>query len=135
MDFCFHDKPPSSCVTFFFRHRAIPMKKIKVTSANGAYEVICGRGAVAKSAEAVTALSPNAAIYLISSPRVWKHCGAPLEKIFSGVSRATILFNDREAAKLDSNAGSSRDGGNVRISGQTRDRIERPSQLPSSVTP
>jgi 3-dehydroquinate synthase len=75
------------------------MKKIKVTSANGAYEVMCGRGAVAKSADAVTALSPNAAAFLISSPRVWKHCGARLEKIFNGVSRATILFDDREAAK------------------------------------
>ncbi len=75
------------------------MKKIKVSSANGAYEVMCVRGAVAKSAKAVTALNPNAAIFLISSPRVWKHCGARLEKIFKGVSRATILFDDREAAK------------------------------------
>jgi 3-dehydroquinate synthase len=75
------------------------MKKIKVNSANGAYEVMCGRGAVAKSAAAAAALSPNAAIFLISSPRVWKHCGARLEEMFREISRATVLFDDREAAK------------------------------------
>jgi 3-dehydroquinate synthase len=75
------------------------MKKIKVNSANGAYEIMCGSGAVAMSANAVTALSPNAAVFLISSPRVWKHCGVRLEKVFKGVSRATVLFDDREAAK------------------------------------
>src|ERR1019366_8475825 len=94
-EICFPANCPSSCVTFFYRLCAIPMKKIKVNSANGAYEVMCGRGAVARSGEAVTALSPNAAVFLISSPRVWKHCGAHMEKIYQGVSRATILFDDR----------------------------------------
>jgi 3-dehydroquinate synthase len=75
------------------------MKKIKVRSANGIYNVICGRGAAAQAASAVADLGHRGDVFLVSSPRVWKHCGARLEKSFQGVSRATILFDDREAAK------------------------------------
>ncbi len=75
------------------------MKKIKVQSANGTYEVLCGRGVAAQSARAVAGLGRHGAVFLISSPRVWKHLGARMEKIFKGVHRATVLFDDREAAK------------------------------------
>jgi 3-dehydroquinate synthase len=75
------------------------MKKIKVRSASGTYEVICGRGVAAQSARAVAGLSQHGAVFLISSPRVWKHLGARIENIFTGVHRATVLFDDREAAK------------------------------------
>ena len=75
------------------------MKKIKVHSASGTYAILYGRGASAQSPKAVSGLGREGAIFLISSPRVWKCLGARLEKIFKGVHRATLLFDDREAAK------------------------------------
>ncbi len=75
------------------------MKKIKVRSAAGAYEILCGSGVATQSARAVAGLGHQGPVYLISSPRVWKHLGVRLERIFKGVHRATILFDDREAAK------------------------------------
>jgi 3-dehydroquinate synthase len=75
------------------------MKKIKVRSARGTYEILCGRGVVERSARAVDGLGRQGAVFLISSPRVWKHLGGRLDKIFKGVHRATILFDDREPAK------------------------------------
>jgi len=75
------------------------MKKIKVRSANGMYEILCGRGVAAQSAKSVVGLGRTGAVFLISSPRVWKHLGARLNRIFKGSQRATVLFDDREAAK------------------------------------
>jgi len=75
------------------------MKTIKVRSASGAYEILCGRGAASKSADAVAGLRHRGSVFLVSSARVWKYWGACFEKIFKGVHRATILFDDREAAK------------------------------------
>jgi 3-dehydroquinate synthase len=75
------------------------MTKIKVRSASGTYEILCGRGVAARSARVVADLSEQGETFLISSPRVWKHLGVRLERIFKGVHRATVLFDDREAAK------------------------------------
>jgi 3-dehydroquinate synthetase len=75
------------------------MKKIKVRSTSGGYEIWCGRGIAAQSTRAVARLAKQGEIFLISSPRVWKHMGARIEKIFKGVHCATILFDDQEAAK------------------------------------
>src|ERR1700730_18549620 len=75
------------------------MRKIKVRSASGTYEILCGRGVAAQSAKAVARLRHSGAVFLISSPRVWKHLGTRLERIFKGSHRATVLFDDREAAK------------------------------------
>ena len=75
------------------------MKKIKVHSASGTYEILYGRGAAAQSPKAIAGLGRQGAIFLISSPRVWKYLGARMDKLFKGVYRATLLFDDREAAK------------------------------------
>ena len=75
------------------------MKKIKVRSSSGPYEIWCGRGVAAQAAGAVAGLGRPGAVFLISSPRVWKHLGARLEKIFKGVHRAAILLDDRESSK------------------------------------
>jgi 3-dehydroquinate synthase len=75
------------------------MKKIKVQAANGSYEILCGRRVLARSARAVATLGHKDAVFLVSSPRVWRHWGARVEKIFKGSYRATILLDDREAAK------------------------------------
>src|ERR1700730_697489 len=87
------------CVTFFNRFFVNSMKKIKVQSTNGTYEILYGRGAASQSAKAVAGLGRPGAIFLTSSPRVWKYLGARMDKIFNGVHRATLLFDDREAAK------------------------------------
>jgi 3-dehydroquinate synthase len=75
------------------------MTKIKVRAASGSYEILCGRGVLARAAHAVAGLGHKDAVFLVSSPRVWRHWGARVEKIFKGSHRATILFDDREAAK------------------------------------
>jgi 3-dehydroquinate synthase len=75
------------------------MKKIKVQAASGAYEVLCGRGALAQLLRAVSSAGGKGSVFVMSSPRVWRHWGARIEKILGGVRRATILMDDREAAK------------------------------------
>jgi len=75
------------------------MKKIKVQAANGAYEVLCGRGALAQLPRSVSRIGGKGSVFVVSSPRVWRHWGARIEKILGGVRRAIILMDDREAAK------------------------------------
>lgn len=75
------------------------MKKISVKAANGAYEILCGRGALAQLPKVVSRIAKQGAVFVISSPRVWKFWGARTEKLLGGLSRATILMDDREAAK------------------------------------
>jgi 3-dehydroquinate synthase len=75
------------------------MKKIYVRSANGSYEIVCGRGARAQAASALAKLGRKGTVFLVSSPRVWRHWGAGIKKAFKGIANATILFDDREAAK------------------------------------
>ncbi len=38
-------------------------------------------------------------MFVISSPRVWRHCGARMEKILGAARRKTILMDDAETAK------------------------------------
>ena len=75
------------------------MKKIKVQAANGAYEILCGRGALAELPQVVSRVAKQGNVFLVSSSRVWKLWGERIEKLLGGISRATILMDDREAAK------------------------------------
>jgi 3-dehydroquinate synthase len=75
------------------------MKKIRVRSANGSYEVLCGRGVLNQAAREVADLGWEGTVFLVSSPRVWRHWGARVEKTFKRVRRATVLVDDREVAK------------------------------------
>jgi 3-dehydroquinate synthase len=75
------------------------MKRIRVRAANGSYEILCGRGVLARSASSVQRLASGGPVFLLSSPRVWHHWGARVERLFRGISRAAILFGDREAEK------------------------------------
>jgi 3-dehydroquinate synthase len=73
---------------------------VKVRSAAGAYAVLYGRGLVARAGADVRALGENTGVFLVSSPRVARHWRARLEAGLRGTKhRATILFDDREAAK------------------------------------
>jgi 3-dehydroquinate synthase len=75
------------------------MKKIKVQAANGAYEIVCGRGALAHLPRSVSSAGGKNSVFVVSSPRVWRHWGARIEKILGTSRRATILMDDRESAK------------------------------------
>ena len=61
--------------------------------------MLCGRGVVAQSRKALSAIADDDAIFLISSPRVWRSCGARIGKIFRADRKKTILMDDGEAAK------------------------------------
>lgn len=75
------------------------MKKIRVQAANGNYDVLVGRGALGQLRRVVARVGENSAVFVISSPRVWRHWGARIEKILGASRRATILMDDAETAK------------------------------------
>lgn len=61
--------------------------------------MFCGRGVLSQLRKLVSASPRKNSVFLVSSPRVWRHCGARVEKVLQGERRATILMDDREAAK------------------------------------
>jgi len=75
------------------------MPTIRVTSSAGSYDVICARGSLASAASIVKSLGDSTGTFLVSSPRVWRHWGKPLSKIFGKTSGGAILFNDSETVK------------------------------------
>ena len=75
------------------------MKKISVRAANGNYDVLCGRGVLRELPRLVSRSRSNGAVFAISSPRVWRHWGARIERLLGGSRRATILIDDGETAK------------------------------------
>jgi 3-dehydroquinate synthase len=74
-------------------------KTIRVRCKSGAYEVYCGRGVLELLPRVIESLGDKDAVFAISSPRVWRHWGARIEKILGRSRRATILMDDRETAK------------------------------------
>lgn len=75
------------------------MKKISVRAANGNYEVVCGRGALRELPRLVRRVHPEGAVFIVSSPRVWKHLGKHVEKAFGSSLGGRILIDDGERAK------------------------------------
>jgi len=76
------------------------MARIRIQSSAGAYEVHCARGALARAGALTKQLGESSGIFLLSSPRVWKHWGKKLRASFRGaLYRGVILFDDRESAK------------------------------------
>src|SRR5580700_11034407 len=75
------------------------MKKISVRAANGNYQVLCGRGVLQELARIASRAGQDGAVFAISSPRVWRHWGARVERLLAGAHHATILIDDAEAAK------------------------------------
>lgn len=73
---------------------------IRVSSASGAYRVYVGSGASKKIAAFLEELGPATGIYVLSSPRVWRHVHGRIEGALRGAGRVrTVLFNDRESSK------------------------------------
>jgi 3-dehydroquinate synthase len=75
------------------------MKKISVRVANGKYDVLCGRGVLRELPRVASRIRPDGALFVISSPRVWRHWGARIERLLGRARRATILIDDAETAK------------------------------------
>jgi 3-dehydroquinate synthase len=75
------------------------MKKISVRAANGKYEVLCGRGVLRELRRVISRTRQDGAAFVISSPRVWRHWGARVERLLGGLRRASILIDDGETAK------------------------------------
>jgi 3-dehydroquinate synthase len=75
------------------------MKKISVRAANGKYDVLCGRGALRELPRAVRRIGKDGAVFVVSSPRVWRHWGKSIERLLGKGRRATILMDDGETAK------------------------------------
>jgi 3-dehydroquinate synthase len=75
------------------------MKKISVRAANGNYDVLCGRGALRELPRVVRRITKEGAVFVVSSPRVWKHWGARVERLLTKFRRATVFIDDGETAK------------------------------------
>lgn len=76
------------------------MKTIRVKSAAGNYAVVSGRGALRRIGNSLQALRVGEKVFILSSPNVWRHWGAPLLRSSRALdARRVVLFDDREAAK------------------------------------
>lgn len=61
--------------------------------------MLCGRGALRELPRVVSRMRRDGAVFAVSSPRVWRHWGARVERLLGGARRATILIDDGETAK------------------------------------
>jgi 3-dehydroquinate synthase len=76
------------------------MPTIKVKSSAGAYSVICAPGALARAAKSIAGLGETTGVYLVSSPKVWRHWGRAVARAIPAKNaRRPILFDDAEAKK------------------------------------
>src|SRR5579864_8655003 len=76
------------------------MPTIRVSSSAGAYDVYCAADALARSASLVKRLGDTTGIFVVSSPRVWRHWGKTISaKLGAGRGKQCILFDDAESAK------------------------------------
>lgn len=75
------------------------MRRLLIRSAGGDYPVLCGRGLIRRRGWLLRQLPAEpTGVYLLSSPRVWRHWGRALDAAVRA-SAAPVLFDDREASK------------------------------------
>jgi 3-dehydroquinate synthase len=75
------------------------MKKIRVTSGSGNYEVLCGRGALRELPRTAARIAGSGSTFIVSSPRVWRSCGIRVRQALGNHPAKVILINDGETAK------------------------------------
>ncbi len=76
------------------------MPTIKIRSSAGSYAVLCAPGALARAGSLTSRRDDSANTFVLSSPRVWRHCGRAIAaKIPGRAGRHPILFDDSEARK------------------------------------
>ncbi|MDR3721414.1 MAG: 3-dehydroquinate synthase [Candidatus Acidoferrales bacterium] len=69
-------------------------------SSSGSYAVVCAPGALARAGALVLHRGDSANAFIVSSPRVWRHCGRAIAAKCPGrAGRHPILFDDRESRK------------------------------------
>lgn len=98
---------PPRCVTFCWLNTAATgnqrrrkrMNTIAVRASNGKYDVLCGRGVLRELPRVISRFRQEGAVFVISSPRVWRHWGGRVDRALAGSHRATILIDDGETAK------------------------------------
>lgn len=76
------------------------METIRVTSSAGPYDVFCASGVLARSASLIRRLGDTSGVFVVSSPRVWRHWGkAVASALGTGRGKRCVLFDDAESAK------------------------------------
>src|SRR5271154_7057199 len=76
------------------------MPTTKVKSAGGSYAVICAPGPLARAGPVASPRGDSKNTFVLSSPKVWRHCGrAVAAKIPGRAGRHPILFDDSESSK------------------------------------
>jgi 3-dehydroquinate synthase len=76
------------------------MQAFSVRSASGTYRIACGSGAINRLKKMISKQTDVTAVFVLSSPRVWKYCGRKITKALGSASAAApILFEDSESAK------------------------------------
>jgi len=73
---------------------------IQVKTGSSSYPVFCGAGILSRLNELVAKHTGNGPLFVLSSPRVWRSCGATIQPALHNANMArVILFDDRESAK------------------------------------
>ncbi|MBI3405494.1 MAG: hypothetical protein HY046_08565, partial [Acidobacteria bacterium] len=76
------------------------MKQITVSTPSRNYAALVERGLARKIAHALATLPQATGIFVLSSPKVWKHCGRVIGAGMQSYGNIRpILFNDAERAK------------------------------------
>jgi 3-dehydroquinate synthase len=76
------------------------MHTFSAKSASGSYPILCGRGAIASLKNLISKQKAITGVFVLSSPRVWEHCGQKIIKALrSAIPVSPILFDDAESAK------------------------------------
>src|SRR5713226_6363547 len=80
------------------------IQQTHVPAAAGAYDVLFGRGLLREAGKHISHLSGFSGLFVLSSPRVWRHCGGAVKKGLDRLGRCeAILLDDRESAKTLTN--------------------------------
>ncbi len=80
--------------------KSLAAQRIFVPASSATYAVLAGRGVLARAGRQVARLGANTGVFVLSSPRVWKHWGRPLTaSLRRSASSKVILFDDRESSK------------------------------------
>jgi len=74
------------------------MPTIQIKSSAGPYSFYCSRGALTQAPKLIKRLGDATGVFVLSSPRVWRHWGGVLARTLPG-ARQPILFDDKESAK------------------------------------
>jgi 3-dehydroquinate synthase len=76
------------------------MPTIRAVSSSGAYCIYCGEGTLFRAARLIGSLPDSTGIFILSSPRVWRHWGRAIAQAIPGRNaRRPILFDDAESSK------------------------------------